>query len=270
MTNQLITQWLLIDYSLTDVIYNPDCFSFFRFNSGIILLWLKMKRIWVYLNEYNHRKFLLSYLLFFAIHFGIRTGSLLAPTWLTLALFISPRRTRRITVKARASLEQMFWYKRIKNMLSCSKFNFALILFAKTSGSRIVTYHNLNLFVDKPLSGRVKKDKSTWVIKKIARILSLFTDFLYFPGKWSVDRLTDSLLPRMITLFTFLYLLNILCTVTSPLRSKNVLETFVQMSKQEGVICRLQVADSRFLFLKIGLNRSSNSDLQPANYTLRE
>ena len=83
-----------------------------------------------------------------------------------------------------------------------------------------------------------------------------------------MDRLTDSLLQLMITLFTFLSLLNILCTVTSPLRSKNVLETSVQMSKQEGVICRLQVADSRFLFLKIGLNRSSNSDLQTATCRL--
>lgn len=187
-------------------------------------------------------------MLFFAIRFGIRTGNLLAPTELTLALFISPRKTRRITAKARAFLEQMFWYKRIKNMLCCSIFNFALILFAETSGSRIVTYHNLNLFVDKPLAGRVKQDKSTWVIRKIARILSLFTDFLNFPGKWSVERLTDSLLQQMITLFTFLSLLNILCTVTSPLRSKNVLETSVQMSKSEGVSCRLQTVG--FFFSK--------------------
>ena len=83
-----------------------------------------------------------------------------------------------------------------------------------------------------------------------------------------MERLTDSLLQQMITLFTFLSLLNILCTVTSPLRSKNVLETSVQMSKSEGVSCRLQTVG--FFFLKIGLNRSSNSDLHPANYTLRE
>ena len=53
-------------------------------------------------------KISLSYLLFFAIRFGIRTGNLLAPTGFTLTLFISPRKTRRITAKARASLEQMF------------------------------------------------------------------------------------------------------------------------------------------------------------------
>ena len=63
-----------------------------------------------------------------------------------------------------------------------------------------------------------------------------------------MDRLTDSLLQQMITLFTFPSLLNILCTVTSSLRSKNVLETSVQMSKSEGVSCRLQTVG--FFFSK--------------------
>ena len=44
-------------------------------------------------------------------------------------------------------------------MLCCSIFNFALILFVETSGSRIVTYHNFNRFVDKPPAGRVKQDE---------------------------------------------------------------------------------------------------------------
>ena len=99
------------------------------FHCGIISLWLKMKRdllifyrIWVYLYEYNQ----------FSLDFCI-------------------------TAKAPATLEQTFWYKRLKTLLWGSIFNFAFPLRVRVDQEYLHIITRIILY--KPLERKKKRQE---------------------------------------------------------------------------------------------------------------